>query len=148
MRLMLMRHGEAESVFSRDSERPLTSFGKEEVGRAAQRMGEQRLLAARTVASPYRRAVETASIVTDVLELPGALTSVLLTPETDPSSTVQMLAEQAEECHSLLAVLHQPLISRLVLHLSGVVQPMSTASVAVLEGETLDRESCELICVL
>lgn len=148
MRLMLMRHGEAESVFSRDSERALTSFGKEEVGRAAQRMCEQRLLAARTVASPYRRAVETASIVTDVLELPGALTSVLLTPETDPSSTVQMLAEQAEECHSLLAVLHQPLISRLVLHLSGDVQPMSTASVAVLEGETLDRESCELICVL
>ena len=61
---------------------------------------------------------------------------------------VDELAEQAEECHSLLAVLHQPLISRLVLHLSGVVQPMSTASVAVLEGETLDRESCELICVL
>ena len=143
-----MRHGEAESVFTRDSDRALTSFGRKEVGRAARRMGEHRPLAARTLASPYRRAAETASIVTDTLELPRPLTSVLLTPETEPSVAVQMLAEHVEECHSLLAVLHQPLISRLVLHLSGDVQTMSTASVAVMEGETLARESCELICVL
>jgi len=148
MRLLLMRHGEAESTFSRDSDRALTSLGRGEASAAALRIAERQLLPDRTIASPYLRAAQTAAIVTETLKVPPADSSPLLTPESDPNLAVQMLAEQGEECQSLLAVLHQPLISRLILHLTGDVQPMSTANVAVLEGELLDRETCELICVL
>ena len=143
-----MRHGEAEIVFSRDSDRALTTPGREEVSKAALAMGKRQLRPNRIIASPYLRAAQTAAIVTATLKLPPADTSSLLTPESDPGLAVQMLAEHVEECQSLLAVLHQPLISRLILHLSGDVQPMSTANVAVLEGELLDRETCELLCVL
>ena len=143
-----MRHGEAESTFSRDSERALTSFGRGEASAVARRISERQLQPDRIIASPYLRAAQTAAIVTEALKLSPADSSSLLTPDSDPDLAVQMLAEHVEECQSLLAVLHQPLISRLILHLTGDVQPMSTADVAVLEGELLDRETCELICVL
>lgn len=148
MILMLMRHGEAESVFSRDPERALTEAGEIEVVNAAEELRRRGLVPGRVIASPYVRARQTAELVTQHLALTAPTFSELLTPDAEAVQSVSMLADFSADCQSALAVLHQPLVSRLILYLTGNVQPMSTSNVAVLEGELLERGTCDLKCVL
>lgn len=138
MKLWVLRHGEAEPHGSRphDSERALTTKGREEVLRSAAFLSGQPLTA--IYASPYLRAQETARIVRDALGFePEIRTVEWLTPETDPDK----VAEQLVSVSNVLLVSHNPLVGNLLSYLQhGAGHPpekVSTAGLAEIDGKEL-----------
>lgn len=136
MKLWVLRHGEAEQRANTDPQRRLTDHGREQVLRSAARLLGQPLQA--IIASPYVRAQQTAALVHDTLGFAQPVITVpWLTPESDVRQVISELERLALE-HVLL-VSHQPLVGALVGMLEhGHLQqpvPMTTASLAALEGE-------------
>ncbi len=72
-RLLCVRHGESEGNrdrrFCPTPEVPLTELGREQARQAASLL-QRRFRPQRIVASPYRRARETAEVIAEVLQLP------------------------------------------------------------------------------
>ncbi|HDS1734516.1 phosphohistidine phosphatase SixA [Pseudomonas hunanensis] len=136
MKLWVLRHGEAEQRANTDAERRLTAHGREQVLHSAARLLDQPLQA--IVASPYVRAQQTAALVHGALGFAEPVRTVpWLTPDSDVRQAIAEIERLGLE-HVLL-VSHQPLVGALVSVLEhGHVQqpaPMSTASLAELEGE-------------
>lgn len=136
MKIWVLRHGEAEPQARSDEQRNLTEHGRQQVLRSAAYLLGQPLDA--IIASPYVRAQQTAALVHQALDLADELVTVpWLTPDSDPQRVIREL-DNLGLAHVLL-VSHQPLVGQLVgLLSSGSRQdsaPMSTASLAELEGE-------------
>ena len=115
MQHMLVRH--ATAVPSEVSpERPLSSEGREEAERVAQRLAAVRAIPkeARILTSPKRRARETAEILAQALELQEPETDDQLVPNADPMLWAERLF--AAE-HPLVLVGHLPLLGRLAGYL-------------------------------
>lgn len=136
MKVWVLRHGEAQAKARTDAERELTAHGRDEVLQsAAHLLGKPLHL---IIASPYVRAQQTAQLVREAL---GSSTEIVtapwLTPESAPDQVLRKLDGHLAE-HVLL-VSHQPLVGALIgLAVHGhrqQPQPMSTASLAELEGE-------------
>ena len=125
MRLVVIRHAIAEDpgTFAAtgrdDASRPLTDEGKRKMRRTAR--GLRRLIPGieTVVASPLKRARDTAEIVSDEYELGRVETAVELEPERPLEEVVAALARFPAD---LVAVVgHEPQLSRLVTYLlSGV----------------------------
>jgi phosphohistidine phosphatase len=147
MRLYVMRHGPAEdrAPSGRDFDRMLTQAGREVVERAARTLDRARgATRLRVLASPFRRARETAEVVAghlatgepDLREDLGADADV-------PHALVQELLAAGADA---LVVGHQPIMEELVRALIRSAQParppfpsgFRTASVAVLERDVED----------
>lgn len=136
MKLWILRHGEAQPQAPSDAERELTAHGRDEVlSSAAHLLGKS---VTRIIASPYIRAQQTAELVHQVLGLQEPILTVSwLTPDIDPKVVLSHLDKYSSE--DVLLVSHQPLVGSLV---GGLVhghyhdaEPMSTASLAELEGD-------------
>ncbi len=136
MRVWILRHGQAEARASSDPERALTEDGRAEVARIAALLHGQPI--DMLLASPYRRAQQTAEIVRDVIGFTQGIATVpWLTPDDEPSLCVDFLAERPES--HLLLVSHQPLVSQLVsLLVEGNRRghyPIPTAGLACLDTD-------------
>ena len=136
MKVWVLRHGEAQAKARTDAERELTAHGRDEVLQsAAHLLGKPLHL---IIASPYVRAQQTAQLVREALGSSAEIvTAPWLTPESGPDQVLRKLDGHLAE-HVLL-VSHQPLVGALIgLAVHGhrqQPQPMSTASLAELEGE-------------
>lgn len=136
MRIWILRHGQAEAMAATDPERALTQHGRDEVMLVARRLAGEPIDA--ILASPYRRAQQTAEIVQAELALPRAVSTVAwLTPDDEPSQVLGFLAERNEA--NVLLVSHQPLLSQLIsLLVEGNRRghyPMPTAGLACLDTD-------------
>ncbi|MGE8393422.1 phosphohistidine phosphatase SixA [Pseudomonas sp. BIGb0427] len=136
MKLWVLRHGEAEQRANTDAERRLTAHGREQVLRSAAQLLGQPLQV--ILASPYVRAQQTAALVHEALGFGKPVQTVpWLTPDSDPHAVISEL--ESLGVNEVLLVSHQPLVGNLVSLLAhGSRQPpapMSTASLAELEGE-------------
>jgi len=136
VKVWVLRHGEAQSRARSDAERELTAHGREEVLESSIHLTGKPVQ--RIVASPYVRAQQTAELVRQYLGFSEAIMTVpWLTPESDPREVLRQL--DASALDEVLLVSHQPLVGSLIgLLTQGSVQqaqPMSTASLAELEGE-------------
>lgn len=136
MRVYLLRHGEAEAPRTNDARRALTEHGRDEVRASASLLAERPVQA--ILASPYVRTQQTAELVATQLGYRGVIESAdWLTPDSDLREALDRLNERSED--ELLLVTHQPLVGALGgLLVHGHRQqplPMSTASLAVLDGE-------------
>ncbi len=120
MDIYLLRHGIAEDKAASDAERDLTEEGRQkvrEVMKVAERAG---VAPALILTSPYRRALATARIASDVLGCKCELvrTETLL-PESDVRSVWEEIRVHRSE-RSVLLVGHEPLFSTLGAFLLGV----------------------------
>lgn len=134
MKLWVLRHGEAEGHARTDAERNLTEQGRSEVLSSAAHLIGQPISA--IFASPYVRAQQTAQLVRDALGFePEIRTVPWLTPDGNPLQVLQKL----DTDDNVLLVSHQPLVGSLISLLQHghqrQPQPMSTASLAELEGD-------------
>jgi phosphohistidine phosphatase len=134
MKLWVLRHGEAESQARSDAARALTQRGREEVLRSAAQLIGQPIQA--IIASPYVRAQQTAQLVREVLQFePEIRTVSWLTPDNTPLTVLDHL----DSVDNLLLVSHNPLVGSLIGYLQHghlrEPQPMTTASLAELEGD-------------
>jgi phosphohistidine phosphatase len=143
MHLWILRHGEAERETRRDSERALTELGSGDARAAGAFLaGTQRATTPRFLASPYRRAQQTAQCVLQAF--PGAQLQTVdwLIPDADPLAALDALSAlpSGEE---VVLVSHQPLVSALGgLLASGDFRAgpaMGTASLAEFELSLVAR---------
>lgn len=136
MKIWILRHGQAEPMASSDPERSLTERGRRELGAVAQLLLSEPLDT--ILASPYRRAQQTAELVSQrIAHRKGVATAAWLTPDDDPRQVLDFLAERGER--NLLLVSHQPLVSQVISllvdgHRSGHY-PMPTGGMACIEAD-------------
>ncbi len=124
-----MRHGEAGEA-SRDADRPLTARGRTQAASSAR--GLQVLGAAPSVLwhSPYKRAVETAEIVADVLGITAIAVDPRFTPEANASAATMALLSARK---SVILVAHMPILPSIVSLMCGGPCSFTTAGVAWLD---------------
>lgn len=136
-RLLIMRHGEA-APGAPDAERELTGRGRRDAERMAAWLAERDDLAGlRLMASPYRRARQTAAIVGEALGLEAEALS-FITPDDPPRAVADWLLAQPQG-RPLLLVSHMPLVGALTgLLVEGRADRglgFPTAAVAELEAD-------------
>ena len=137
MQIYLLRHGIAEDT-SPDSERALTSEGREKLRRVLQRARAADVAPSLILSSPYRRAVETADVAVEVLNYAGKVVKTrALLPEASPFDTWEEIRKRSDERAILLAS-HEPLMSSLVAFLLA-----SPALMVEMKKAALVRVDCE-----
>jgi len=122
MRVYFLRHGQAVARGEwngEDSTRPLTEAGAEILGREAEAMKRLGLGLDVIITSPYVRAVQTAEIVAERLEMRGRLMrDDRLAPGFGARRLVEILREN-EMAGALLLVGHEPDFSETIGDLTG-----------------------------
>lgn len=136
-RLWIMRHGEA-APGSPDSARELTPHGEHQATSMARRLPQEQdgdAGVTRIVASPYRRARQTAAIMGEALGI-GVETLSGITPDDSPQAFCDWLINQPG---NLLVVSHMPLVGALAgLLVEGREdqgRPFPAAGIAELEAD-------------
>lgn len=133
----LMRHGEAEPRASTDSKRQLTERGRLQVRNNLAKLPQNKPIA--LFHSPYVRALQSAEILQQSLQLSALHCVSWLEPETPVLDVVaeMLLLPPAE---TMLMVSHNPLLDALVAELAAV--PLGTFTFAT---GTLHRVHVDLV---
>ncbi len=149
IRVLIMRHGEAESLTpgGSDAERSLSDHGHRQAEQAGRVLYGEELVPDVTLASPYRRAQQTAAAVASAMGLDQWQTESGLVPEADAQATVEALA--GCDASTLLLVSHQPLVTYLLAALTCddvlSMPRLAPASLALLHADDLLPGCCDLV---
>jgi phosphohistidine phosphatase len=116
--IFILRHGEAgthASLPSKDSERPLTESGRNEVEKVAESLLGLRIEFDRIATSPLKRAKDTAEIVVKVYDTSAPKLEVWdeLRPEGSKTDLITRLSKLKQDSDIML-VGHEPYLSTLI----------------------------------
>lgn len=147
MKIIILRHGEAESHAESDATRNLTPYGQTQANSAGSCLKQLDLMPDVIWVSPLVRAQQTCAAVLDAMQCSvKPRTTELLIPEANPAQLVTELSQLPFK--TLLLVSHQPLVSALVgLFCDNDKRagpPMSPTSMALLQTEIPLAACCEL----
>ena len=120
MEIYVLRHGIAENVKpgAKDADRALTAEGREKLKRVLKRARQAGVEPALILASPYRRAQETAEVAAEVLGYRGKVAdTAALVPNSSPQEVWEEIRALKES--SILLAGHEPLLSGCVAFLLG-----------------------------
>lgn len=151
MKILLMRHGEAESRAPSDEKRRLTARGESEVLSCASEAFANRLvpptMIEQIIASPYVRAQQTAVLLQGLFT---PLVPIETWSEIVPSGNGEVVLNRLRklEVEELILVTHQPFVSNFIFYLTGTDVRMSTASIALLQMDVMVAGCGEVECVL
>ena len=113
MKVILIRHGEAEPLRRTDAERNLTLNGLHQAQQAAAWLLNHGFTLDGLFASPYYRARQTAGEIANILDVPVTQTD-RITPEQDPRDVIAWLDSMDLPDESVIAlVCHMPVVGRL-----------------------------------
>ena len=143
MRLLVIRHGEAEPIKTTDANRALTAKGREDAAALGRYIQSFKLGCRLCLVSPYVRARET---LDNILQA-GDLTATIvvaegITPD-DPVRSAYLALSAYVDAEAIMIVSHLPLVSRLIASLVDGTEstanqyPMYPASMAILEMDVL-----------
>lgn len=121
MEIYILRHGNAAEALGgmRDADRPLTPEGAAKLQLVLRRARAMGVEPAIILASPYRRAKETAQVAVDALRGgPTLLECRALTPESAPEAVWGEIRTNKKE-PQLMLVGHEPLLSAVYAFLLG-----------------------------
>ncbi|MCX7762823.1 MAG: phosphohistidine phosphatase SixA [Candidatus Kryptonium sp.] len=125
MIIYLVRHADAEQKKPgmSDFDRSLTELGKEMTRKMATFLKKMNLKVDLIVSSPLVRAVQTAEIIRDVLEVRSDIVKI---NELIPGSDFQALMKiiKSFDCDNLLAVGHEPHLGEFLGWLVGISKPI------------------------
>ena len=147
MRIWILRHGEAERETRHDPDRALTERGKSDAKAAGEFLAKETSKDLIVLASPYKRAQQTARAALKAMPHHNVVTAEWLQPETEPYEILKKLDELS--AHEILLVSHQPLVSAL----AGVLidgdyrsgPPLHTASLLELKLKHVGAGCAKLI---
>lgn len=147
MKLYFLRHGQAnwEHWDRPDDERPLTKKGRKEVENVASALKKLQVRPQEILTSPLPRAVETAQIVADRLEM-EVVTTPLLAPGFGLHSLRQLLSEHPD-C-DLMFVGHEPDFSFALEQMTGGTVRMAKAGLARVDMENAAEQRGELVWLI
>ncbi len=148
MRLIIVRHGEAEAFLgaAADAARQLTPQGRNDVKRLGERLAAAGIDVQRIIASPFVRAQQTAALLAAKLGGNDLLTTAAeLQPDGKPADVIHLTDAMALD--TVLLASHQPLVGRLLHLLVGTDDlPMFTpACCAIVEAEVLAAGCAQLV---
>ncbi|WP_070963543.1 phosphohistidine phosphatase SixA [Vibrio sonorensis] len=132
MKIFIMRHGEAETYASSDSERALTKRGEEASLKVAQACSEQGFAQFdKVLVSPYLRAQQTWQMISNTFKTSKMETSDDITPYGDSSQVYDYVSAliEVENPETILLVSHLPLVGYLTAEfVADMVAPMFPTS--------------------
>lgn len=113
MQIILIRHGQAETLKTTDAERALTPVGEWQAQQTAAWLVNHGYQLDGLFASPYKRAQQTALFLAEAMDV-HLTTCEHLTPDSDPLAAINWL-EQLElpETSVIALVCHMPIVGRL-----------------------------------
>lgn len=132
MDIYVMRHGQAEMTASSDSQRQLTSRGREQVQSMATKLASMITKFDYVLLSPYVRAQQTWEEVKGYCQEPDNLVTLdELTPHGDAKDVVYFMKQLASDSN-ILIVSHLPLVGYIVQELvpSAGAPLFATAGIA------------------
>lgn len=142
MQIYLLRHGIAEDgkPGHPDSERVLTSEGRDKLRRVLKRARDAEVSPSLILSSPYKRALETAEIASEVLGYEGKIVRTReLVPDSSPQAAWEEIRGRKDEASVLLAS-HEPLMSSMAAFLlgcPGLVVDMKKAALVRIDMDRL-----------
>ena len=147
MKLIVMRHGEAEATNITDKARKLTSFGRRQAKHAASWLSTQVFDNNKidlALVSPFVRTQQTFECLKSVLTIPEKIDVELLTPNCKAGQTHHCIDEilaQHPDADSMIVVSHMPLVCYLVDELVTNQQSnlFDTSSMALID---YNRQTC------
>lgn len=147
MNLYLLRHGEAERHVSRDAERQLTDKGRSDLEKIGQFILQRELAIDLIVTSPYKRAQQTTTIITNSLGLSQPiLTNSILEPDESPQAVIKWINTLPQQ--DILLVSHQPLLGLIISFLlTGHLQApleISPGTLVALSAEVMQAGAASL----
>lgn len=147
MKLYFLRHGQAnwEQWDRPDDERPLTKKGRKEMEGIASALKELKVRPQHILTSPLPRALETAQIVADKLDV-ELTESPLLAPGFGLHSLRQLLADHPD-C-DLMLVGHEPDFSLALAQVTGGTLRMAKAGLARVDLENVTELRGELVWLI
>lgn len=116
MKIILMRHGQAEDQTRPDSARQLTDFGQQQAELTAEYVAEHHTPDV-IVVSPYTRAQQTAAKLQAQLPNVRTLTQDNITPSDDAREALADLADIESEC--MVVVCHMSIVANIASLLTG-----------------------------
>jgi len=137
--LYLVRHGQSswDDIKLIDRERPLTDKGKSDAARMGKRLVESEVTVDAIVSSRTKRALATAEAIARKLDIKRkhiVQDDRLYTGQVD--DLLELLQETDDEHKRVMLVGHNPLLSELLLYLSGKDVNLPTCAMAVLKFDT------------
>ncbi|HTK39137.1 MAG TPA: histidine phosphatase family protein [Pyrinomonadaceae bacterium] len=133
--LYVMRHAKsswAETDLA-DFDRPLNDRGQRDAPFMGNVMRDNGYVPDIILSSPAVRARETARLVRQGGELNSELASDDRIYEASPQTLRQVVSEINDKCPSAMLVGHNPGIEGFIRYLTGTLEPMPTAALAVIE---------------
>ncbi len=136
--LLIMRHAKSswDNADQSDFERPLNKRGLA----AAPLMGDyirtEQLQPALIISSPAARARQTALIIQNSAQIESEIIFDDRIYEATPGRLLDVIGEQENTNNSMLLVGHNPGLEGLIKILTGDMQPMPTAALAVIDLES------------
>lgn len=139
-RLFILRHAKSswDDTSLSDFERPLNDVGVETAPFIGKYMAGHDYLPKAVVSSPARRAKETAELIKTNAGIGGEIRFDDRIYEASPNTLRQVVSELSDDLESAMVVGHNPGIEGFIRHLTGQIEPMPTAALAVID---LDVES-------
>lgn len=144
--LILLRHGQAEPYRLDDASRALVAPGRAEIARSAAFLAARAYVPTAVLASPYRRAQQTAEIIQQQLALSRLIeTESLLVPDVDVVQAGALLAATLDTLAAglarpvLLAATHMPLVASLRRYFVGSERGFPTGALCVIERHLTEK---------
>lgn len=133
--LYILRHAKSswDNILLADFERPLNKRGLQAAPFIGEIIHKNRFNPELFLSSPAKRAKQTAMLVREVGAIKPEIRFDERIYEASPQTLVQIISELSEQADSVLLVGHNPGLEGLIRFLTGAVQPMPTAALAVID---------------
>lgn len=145
MKIILIRHGEAEGFKVSDNNRKLTPLGHKQANQTADYI-LGRYQPDMMVSSPYVRAMQTLESFTDLMPGTGVKTLDYITPADDAKTAVKKMSDEFEELNCLLVVCHMPIVANIAATLIGEwAEDYGLAEARVIDTEVMAADLGTLV---
>ncbi|HKX84540.1 MAG TPA: histidine phosphatase family protein, partial [Pyrinomonadaceae bacterium] len=116
-----------------DFDRPLNARGLDAAPFMGEFIAENNLIPDALLTSPARRAEQTARLVKEAASIPVSIRFDERIYEASPQTLNLIISELADDLNSAMLVGHNPGIEGFIRFLSGQLEPMPTAALAIVD---------------
>ena len=137
-RLVLIRHGKAESLIGEDFDRHLSQRGCEQIRSVSAQLLKRRITPERIFTSPAKRAQGTADIIRESFMEQGISVELRSAPsiyQANPSDLIELIGGVPSEIDTLVLVGHNPTFEHLAGWFAGKTISMGTGNCAIVSLE-------------
>jgi len=144
--LLLLRHAKAEPAEQNqlDHDRPLAKRGRRDAPRMGEYLLEHSLIPDAIFSSTATRARETTELVASAMAFGGPIEFTRTLYMAGPRVYVDLLKYEAGDARTVLVVGHNPGLEDLLHELTGRLETLATATLAIIEAPLTNWEELSL----